>query len=67
MDRYATTFDVARRYGVTVDTVRAWVRQNRIPHIRVTKRTIRFDIKAIEMAMTQSEMQKAGHRHGFDS
>lgn len=43
-----TTRDVARRYGVAVGTVQAWVRQGRIPCIRPSRRVIRFRIDDIE-------------------
>ena len=51
MDDLATTKDVASRFRVTVDTVRAWVRQGRIPHIRPSRRCIRFHMDEVERAL----------------
>ena len=39
---------VAARFGVTVGTVRRWVRDNRIPYVRLSRRTVRFCIADIE-------------------
>lgn len=44
------TDEVARRFGVSVPTVRRWVRERRIPCIRVSRRVIRFDLAAVEEA-----------------
>jgi excisionase family DNA binding protein len=32
---YLTTEDIARRYGVNEDTARRWIRQKRLPAIRL--------------------------------
>lgn len=39
---------VAARFGVTVTTVRRWVRENRIPYVRLSRRTVRFRLLDIE-------------------
>ncbi|HED52826.1 MAG TPA: DNA-binding protein [Phycisphaerales bacterium] len=42
-----TTRDLARRLGVSSNTIRKWVRQGRIPCIRVGQKTLRFDAVAV--------------------
>lgn len=53
MDKLATAKTVAHRFGVSVETVRAWTRQRRIPCIRPTKGTVRFDLSAVLAALTK--------------
>ena len=48
-----TTRDVAERYGVSVETVQAWVREGRIPHIRPSRKTVRFRFDDVERALTK--------------
>ena len=43
-----TTREVAERFGVAVSTVRRWVCDGRIPYVRVSKRTVRFDLEEVE-------------------
>ena len=43
-----TTREVAERFSVAVSTVRRWVRDGRIPYVRVSKRTVRFDLEQVE-------------------
>ncbi len=62
MDVLATTHDVARRYRVTVDTVRTWVRQNRIPYVRITSRTLRYDLDAVDAALRNAGAQKGAKK-----
>ena len=50
---------VARLYGVTEQTVLTWVQQGRIPCVRPTKRTLRFNLNEVERALTKpAESQK---------
>lgn len=49
-----TTYDLARRYGVSVATIRRWVRQGRVPFIRASRRVVRFDLVAVENALTKT-------------
>ena len=46
--------DVATHFSVSISTVRAWVRQNRIPKHTYIKlgTTYRFKISAVEEALT---------------
>jgi len=46
-----TVADVARHFSVTVATVRRWVRQQRIPFIRPSRRVIRFHLREVEAAL----------------
>ena len=46
-----TADDVARHFNVTIDTVRRWVRQGRIPFIRPSRRVVRFHLLAVESAL----------------
>ncbi|RJP30928.1 MAG: DNA-binding protein [Phycisphaerales bacterium] len=46
-----TSEQVAERFGVTVNTVRRWVRERRIPAIRASRRVVRFDLAAVECAL----------------
>ena len=46
-----TVVEVARKFNVHIDTVRRWVRERRIPCLRPTTRTIRFDLDAVEKAL----------------
>jgi excisionase family DNA binding protein len=41
--RYATTEQLAVRYGVTVETIRAWARRGWIPSRRAGRRPLLFD------------------------
>ena len=43
---------VAERFGVTVGTVNSWVRDGRVPYIRVSRRTVRFRLNEVEQALT---------------
>lgn len=44
---------VARRFGVSVGTVNRWVRERRIPFIRPSRRVVRFNLGAVETAITE--------------
>lgn len=58
-----TTQDVAERFGVTVETVQAWVRRGRIPHIRPSRRIVRFNMVDVERAITREAREGEGHVH----
>jgi excisionase family DNA binding protein len=51
MNKLQTVEQIAKRFGVHPETVRLWVRQNKIPCIRPTERTIRFNVTEVEKAI----------------
>jgi predicted site-specific integrase-resolvase len=42
---------LAKRYAVSVETVRKWTRQGVIPCIRPSRRIARYDIAEVETAL----------------
>ena len=42
---------VAERYGVSVQTVRRWVRESRIPYLRASRRVVRFRLDEVDRAL----------------
>jgi excisionase family DNA binding protein len=62
--RLITTSDLARRLGVTSDTIRKWARDGRIPCLRVGQKTLRFDPKAVLNALGHNQ---DAHREGGDA
>ncbi|NLX21650.1 MAG: helix-turn-helix domain-containing protein [Phycisphaerae bacterium] len=55
MSKLVNADDVARRFGVTVATVRRWVRESRVPALRPSRRVVRFDLQAVESALSVPE------------
>lgn len=55
---------LARRFGVSVDTVRAWTRQRRIPCLRINRGVVRYSIDAVERAI---ERPVDSHATGRDA
>jgi excisionase family DNA binding protein len=49
-----TSKDLAARFGVSVETVRGWVRDGRIPCIRASRKIVRFRIDEVEDALRQN-------------
>lgn len=45
---------LAQHFGVKVATVHTWVRQGRIPCIRVSQGTVRFRLPDVEQALTRN-------------
>lgn len=46
-----STKTIANRFGVTVQAVRRWVRDGRVPCYRVSRRTVRFKVSEVERAI----------------
>jgi len=40
--------EVSERWNISPWTVRAWVSQRRIPHVKLGGKAVRFDIKDLE-------------------
>jgi excisionase family DNA binding protein len=50
--------DVARRYGVSTRTVDSWVQQKKIPFLRFSSRCIRFDLAAVDRALSRFNVKE---------
>ena len=53
MAELANVKHLSKLYGVHVETVRAWVRKGRIPCLRPTAKTIRFNLAEVERALSK--------------
>lgn len=42
---------IAELFHVTVETVRTWTRQGRIPHMRPSRGTVRYSVEAVRAAI----------------
>ena len=51
MNDLVTSNAIAKHFGVTVGTINRWVRDNRIPYVRPSRRIVRFRIKEVEAAL----------------
>ncbi len=51
MQSYATTEELAVRYRVTVETIRAWARQGVVPVIRIGRRPLLFETDKVDRAL----------------
>lgn len=49
--KLVTARTIAARFGVTVGTVNRWVRENRVPYLRPSRRIVRFRISEVEQAL----------------
>lgn len=49
--RFVTADELAKRYGVRPTTIKAWAGRERIPAVRMSARTIRFDAEACDRAL----------------
>ena len=50
-EQLATADELAEQLRVSGETVRRWARGGRIPCIRPTQRTLRFDLAAVRQAL----------------
>ena len=70
MNKLITVTDLAGHFGVHPETIRLWVRMNKIPCVRPSERTIRFNLAAVEKAVGRPIRPQAisggerGGRHG---
>lgn len=48
------SFAISKRFGVSVGTVRGWVRDGRIPSIRASRRIVRFRMSDVIAALTDA-------------
>jgi len=53
---------LSKYLDIPVGTLYAWVHENRIPHIRISGRTVRFDLDQIDAWLRQR--QKGDHSDG---
>lgn len=51
MEKLVTAKNIAERFGVTIDTVYSWTRQGRIPCIKPSPGTVRYDLIEVERAL----------------
>lgn len=52
-DKPVNAAAVARHFGVTVETVNRWVREQRIPCIRPSRNVVRFYLRHVEQALSE--------------
>ena len=52
-----TADELGEALAVSADTVRAWAREGRIPVVRITARTLRFDWQSVLRALAQRQTQ----------
>jgi len=57
--RLITTRELARRLGVTSNTIRKWTREGRIPCLRIGQKTLRFDATAVIKVLSQSQVDQS--------
>ena len=48
---------LADRYSVTVGCVNNWMRQGRIPYLRLSSQLVRFDLNAVDAALKRYEIR----------
>lgn len=54
MEKLYSCEDVANRYGVKVETVWAWIRENRLPAVKIGKS---YRVKEIDLVTFEKENQ----------
>jgi len=57
--RLITTRELARRLGVTSNTIRKWTREGRIPCLRIGQKTLRFDATVVIKVLSQSQADRS--------
>jgi excisionase family DNA binding protein len=61
MEKLLTKKQVAEMLGIKESTLYAWVHQNRIPHLKIGKRLLRFREKDIIAWLSDMEVQPDPH------
>lgn len=56
--RLITTRELARRLGVTSNTIRKWTREGRIPCLRIGQKTLRFNAAAVIKVLSHSQADR---------
>jgi len=62
-DCYLTAEEIGSRLRINADTVLAWARRGRIPHVRISQKIIRFRLTDVVAALEtprDSETTEAG-------
>lgn len=54
--------EIARLFGVSIGTVRGWVRAGRVPYLRPSRRVVRFIVKDVRTALTHNPSTQEGIR-----
>lgn len=62
MSELLTTAQLAKRLQVSRDTVREWARDGRIPEIRISEKTRRFDLDEVMRSLRgeRAEVARVG-------
>lgn len=46
--------EIARIFGVSISTVRGWVRAGLVPYLRPSRRVVRFNVADVQRALTRN-------------
>ena len=52
---------IAKRFHVSVETVRRWTRADIIPCFRPSTRVVRYSIEAVDRALARAQEREDGH------
>lgn len=64
MPRFVRSDKIASRYGVSVETVRAWARRGWIPAARAGRRPLLFDPQEVDQALRDRGKSRVGFHQG---
>lgn len=64
MSELLTAEELAQRFRIRADTVRAWARARIIPSVRVTSKVIRFDFHAVVVALKERQEKREVNHAG---
>ena len=53
---FLTKQQLADRYAVTVGCVNNWMREGRVPYLRLSKQLVRFNLGAVDTALQRYEV-----------